>query len=278
MQRFSENAWLRRSNGENPAGGTWRHHLKKDGTVITVEVTHSSIEYAGRKAVLVVIHDVTDRIRYEEAVRQSTKMEAVGRLAGGIAHDFNNVLTIILGYCNLTLSQLKPHDELRPNIEGIRRAADRAALLTRQMLAFSRRQVLQPRILDLNAIVADTSKLLERLVGEDIELITTFDIELSFVKVDPSQIEQILMALAMNARDAMPDGGRIVIETRNIELDAGYAFGHVSAAAGKYVLLSVGDDGAGIDKETQQHLFEPFFTTKQQGQEPDSDSPWSTES
>src|SRR5262245_29154557 len=231
-------------------GGTWRHS-KKDGTIITVEVTHSRVLYNGCDAFFAVMNDITQRKKYEETLTHSTKMEAVGRLAGGVAHDFNNILTIILGYCNLTLDQLKPWDPLRQNIEGVRKAAERAALLTRQMLAFSRRQVLQPKVLDLNAIVEDTSKMLRRLISEDIDLETALDPSLDRIKADPGQIEQILINLTVNARDAMPDGGRIVIETRNAQLDSDYALSHVETKPGRYVLIAVSDDGIGMDKDTQ---------------------------
>ncbi len=243
------------------SGGPWRHK-KKDGAIIFVEVTHSRIEHKGRRAFLVLIHDVTERTRYEEALRQSMKMEAVGRLAGGVAHDFNNMLTIILGYCNLTLDQLPGADPLRSNIEGIRKAAERAALLTRQMLAFSRRQVLQPRILDLNEIITDISKMIRRLIGENIELVISPDRTLHRVKADPSQIEQILMNLIVNSRDAMPDGGRIVIETRNVELDENYTRRHAASHPGGYAMIAVTDNGMGMDAKTTQLIFEPFFTTK----------------
>jgi PAS domain S-box-containing protein len=213
----------------------------------------------------VYFRDITRRKQLEEQLLQSQKMEAVGRLAGGIAHDFNNLLTTINGYSELTLRQLAPGDPLHNNVEEIRKAASRAASLTSQLLAFSRRQVLQPKVLDLNAVVSDTGKMLRRLIGEDIELVTILDSEAGRVKADPHQIEQVLMNLAVNARDAMPDGGQLIIETMNVELDEEYAGQHISIRPGPYVMLAVSDTGDGMDEETQSRIFEPFFTTKERG-------------
>jgi two-component system, cell cycle sensor histidine kinase and response regulator CckA len=209
--------------------------------------------------------DVTDRKQLEEQFRQAQKMEAVGRLAGGIAHDFNNLLMVIQGYADLLTDRLPEGEGLRRNAEQIQMAAQRASGLTRQLLAFSRKQMLAPRVLNIQNIVADMEKILQRLIGEDIELLTSSDPDLWLVKADRSQIEQVIMNLAVNARDAMPEGGRLTIEACNVELDE--SFGHAPAmlAPGRYVLLAVTDSGTGMDAETQAHIFEPFFTTKEKG-------------
>lgn len=197
--------------------------------------------------------------------QQSQKMEAVGRLAGGVAHDFNNVLTAITGYSDLSLRRLKPEDHLHLNITEIKKAAQRAAALTHQLLAFSRKQVLQPRVLDLNAIVSEMDKMLRRMIGEDLELLFDLTPELGRVKADPGQVQQILMNLVINARDAMPDGGKLTIQTANTYLDEEYARQHVAVLPGAYVMLAVSDNGSGMDESTQARIFEPFFTTKEQG-------------
>jgi PAS domain S-box-containing protein len=250
-----------------PQVGGSRRHVKKDGTIIHVDVCYSRIPYGESQAFLTVVFDVTERKRYEERLLHSAKMEALGRLAGGVAHDFNNLLTIILGYSNIALDSLPPNDPLRPNLDGIRKAAERAAALTRQMLTFSRRQVLQPKLLNLNEILSDTSKMLRRLINEDIELSIVADRELHAIMADPVQIEQILINLTVNARDAMPTGGTIAFETRNVDLNEWEAGNSPHPAppdlkAGRYVLLCVKDDGRGMDENTQSHIFEPFFTTK----------------
>lgn len=206
--------------------------------------------------------DVTERKRMEEQLRLAQKMEAIGRLAGGIAHDFNNLLTAINGYSALILERLDWDDPVRKDIEVINNAGERAAALTRQLLAFSRKQVLEPEVIDLNSVVADMDKILRRVIGEDIDLVTVLQPKLAPVKVDPAQVEQIILNLAVNARDAMPDGGKVTIETSNVELDEEYAKHHVSATPGSYVMLAVSDAGVGMDAETQKRIFEPFFTTK----------------
>jgi PAS domain S-box-containing protein len=222
----------------------------------------------GRKGVadqvLGVSTDITERKRAEDQLRQSQKMEAVGQLAGGVAHDFNNLLGVITGYAGLLLKDIGPEHTGARRLEQIHKAADRAAALTRQLLAFSRKQVLQPRVLDLNAVVSDVEKMLGRLIGEDIQIITVLKAE-GRVKADPGQIEQVVMNLAVNARDAMPRGGKLVLETDDVELDENYLPTHPGARPGPHVLLAVSDTGHGIDAETLTRIFEPFFTTKDQG-------------
>ena len=192
-------------------------------------------------------------------------MEAVGRLAGGVAHDFNNILTAIGVYRDLLLADLPLNDPRREEVDEIHRAADRAAALTQQLLAFSRRQVLQPKVIDLNALVSNVEKLLRRLIGEDVLLATSLAEDLGRVRVDPGQVEQVIVNLAVNARDAMPAGGRLTLETRNVHLDAAYAAEHRSAVPGPYVVIAVSDTGTGMSAEVQSHMFEPFFTTKEVG-------------
>jgi PAS domain S-box-containing protein len=201
----------------------------------------------------------------EEQLRQSQKMEAIGKLAGGVAHDFNNLLTAITGYSDLSLRRLEAGHPLRRNLEEIKKAGERAATLTRQLLAFSRKQMLQPKVLDLNAVIVDMFKLLQRLIGEDIDLLSSLNPSLGQVKADPGQLQQVLMNLCVNARDAMPQGGKLTIKTSNIYVDEEYANRHVSVQPGEYVLLSISDTGCGMDARTQERVFEPFFTTKEQG-------------
>src|ERR1700722_2639401 len=209
--------------------------------------------------------DITDRKQLEEQLRQAQKMEAVGRLAGGIAHDFNNLLMVIQGYADLLAERLPEGNSLRRNAEQIQTASQRATSLTRQLLAFSRKQMLAPKVLNVQAVVADMEKILRRLIGEDVQLETSSAPDLGLVKADRSQIEQVILNLAVNARDAMPEGGRLTIETANAELDASFAHPPAVLAPGKYVMLAVTDNGCGMDSETQAHIFEPFFTTKEKG-------------
>ena len=201
----------------------------------------------------------------EEQLRQWQRVEAIGRLAGGVAHDFNNLLMTILGCSELLLRDFDPQDPRREEVEEIRRAAQRATSLTHQLLAFGRRQVLQPQVLGLNEIVENMNRMLRRLIGEDIQFLTILTPGLWPVKVDPGQIEQVIMNLVVNARDAMPDGGRLTIETANVNLDAEYARRHIAVKPGAYVMLAVTDTGCGMDVVTRSHLFEPFFTTKEKG-------------
>jgi two-component system, cell cycle sensor histidine kinase and response regulator CckA len=209
--------------------------------------------------------DITDRKQLEEQLRQAQKMEAVGRLAGGIAHDFNNLLMVIQGYADLLAERLPERDPLRRNAEQIQTASQRATSLTRQLLAFSRKQMLAPKVLNVQSVVADMEKILHRLIGEDVRLESSSAPNLGLVKADRSQIEQVILNLAVNARDAMPDGGRLTIETANVELDATCSHPPAMLSPGKYVMLAVTDNGCGMDAETQAHIFEPFFTTKEKG-------------
>ncbi len=212
-----------------------------------------------------IVRDVTEQKQLEEQLRQAQKMEAVGNLAGGIAHDFNNLLTVIGGRSHLLTMRLPPEDPLRREVEIIGKTAERAARLTQQLLAFSRKQVLQPRVLDLNEIVREMDRILQRLIGEHIELRTVLGADLGRVRADPGQIEQVILNLAVNARDAMPEGGRLTIETGSVELDAAYAREHVGVQPGPHVMLAVSDTGVGMDAQTQARIFEPFFTTKEAG-------------
>ena len=244
--------------------GNWKHR-KKDGKVIDAEITAHELEYSGKRVRLMVAQDVSERHILEHQLRQSQKMEAVGRLAGGVAHDFNNLLMVIKGHTELLRKVLPPAEEYSRKIEQIERAADRASGLTRQLLAFSRLQMLQPKVMNLNDAVADMGRLLPRLIGEDIELVIHASENLGAIRADCSQMEQIIMNLAVNARDAMPDGGKLIIETCNVELDHLYNEKHPIVREGHYVLLCVSDTGTGMSLETQGHIFEPFFTTKAQG-------------
>jgi two-component system cell cycle sensor histidine kinase/response regulator CckA len=218
------------------------------------------------------ISDITERKRAEEEMktleeqfRQSQKMEAIGRLAGGVAHDFNNILTVIGGHCEISLLGLREEDPHRENIMEIKRVADRAANLTRQLLAFSRRQIIQAKILDLNTILKDMNKMLYRIIGEDIELIMDLSEGLGKVKTDPGQIAQVILNLAVNARDAMPSGGKLLIETANMEFDEVYARSPVGMKPGHYVMFSISDTGVGMTPEVKERISEPFFTTKEMG-------------
>ena len=242
----------------------WRHR-KRDGTSIDVEVTASPIVFEGRRARLILAHDVTEQKALEVQFLQSQKMESVGRLAGGVAHDFNNLLGVITGYTELLRRRVSRDERLLKYSDDILKASQRAADLTRQLLAFSRKQVLQPRILGLGEIVADTEKMLRRVIGEDVQLRTSIAEDLEAVLADRGQVEQVLMNLAVNARDAMPHGGHLTIGAANAELDEAYTRTRPEAVPGPYVMLSVTDSGEGMSEETQARIFEPFFTTKEPG-------------
>jgi PAS domain S-box-containing protein len=239
---------------------------RKDGSPVWVIQNVSLLKNEdGEEMLLGTVFDVTERRRLEEQLLQSQKMEAVGRLAGGIAHDFNNLLTAIAGYSDLLLSDLPANDPRRESAVEIREAGRRAAGLTQQLLAFSRRQVLEPRVLDLNAVIAGMEKMLRRVIGEDIELTTALDPDLWRTMADPGQIEQAIVNLAVNARDAMPRGGRLTLETANVTLDEKFASAYATVQPGPHVMLAVSDNGIGMDAALQARLFEPFFTTKERG-------------
>jgi two-component system cell cycle sensor histidine kinase/response regulator CckA len=239
---------------------------RKDGREVWLSDTAVTVQGSDSHPVMEgIMVDITERKALETQLQQSRKMEAVGRLAGGIAHDFNNLLTIISGYTELALSRPSLPNEAHADIERIENAAGRAAALVRQLLAFSRKQVLQPKILDLNKIVLNLDSLLRRLMDERIEMVTRVKDDLGKVKADPAQVEQVIMNLVVNARDAMPEGGRLMVETCNADLDALYAVDHVTVKPGRYVMLAVSDTGVGMDRQTIAHIFEPFFTTKESG-------------
>jgi two-component system cell cycle sensor histidine kinase/response regulator CckA len=235
---------------------------RKDGSVFAAEVSANPMPDGN---LLGMIQDISEQRKLEEQFRQSQKMEAVGQLAGGVAHDFNNLLSVILGYSSMLLETLKPNDPLYSDIEEIQTAGSRASELTRQLLTFSRRQVLQPRVIELNQIVAGLEKMLGRLIGENINLSFLTSESLGRVCADPGQLEQVIVNLVVNARDAMPKGGKLTIETENVYLDEAYAAVHLGVASGSYIMLAVSDTGHGMDNATQTRIFEPFFTTKEKG-------------
>jgi two-component system cell cycle sensor histidine kinase/response regulator CckA len=243
-----------------------RFHRKKDETVLPVEITARHFTWHGRGVHIAAIRDITDRVRLEDQLRQAQKMEAIGRLTAGIAHDFNNLLTAINGFAELMRFEVAPEDPLSELVEKVLTSGRRAADLVRQLLAFSRKQILEPRVLNLNNVVTNLGKMLHRIIGEHIEIQTILAPDLWTVKVDPTQIEQVIVNLAVNARDAMLTGGRLTIETANVVLDESYAASHLEVQAGEHVLLAVSDTGKGMSEEVKAHIFEPFFTTKEIGQ------------
>jgi PAS domain S-box-containing protein len=251
--------------GPETIDGESKHRLK-DGRIIDVNITAHPIEWRGRNAVLVVAQDITEQKRLQREFLQAQKMEAVGALAAGVAHDFNNLLTVVKGYCSLVLEQLTPENPIYEEICEINRAGERAATLSRQLLAFSRKEIFQPKVLNLNDVVGEIDRMLRRMIGADIELVTRLDPALGRAKADPGQMEQIIMNLAVNARDAMPKGGKLIIETSNTAWEGPKAIGHSRLPKpGRYIMLTVTDTGSGMNSETQSRIFEPFFTTKEAG-------------
>jgi two-component system cell cycle sensor histidine kinase/response regulator CckA len=242
----------------------WRHR-RKDGSLIDVQISADRFPFAGWAARLVVATDVSEKRKIEAQLRQSQKLDAIGRLAGGIAHDFNNLLTVILGQAELLKLSVAVSDLDRGRVDEIIGASQRASAMTRQLLTFSRKEMLMPVVLDLNQVVTESTRMLGRLIGEDVELVVVPGANLGRVKADPGQIDQVIMNLAINSRDAMPDGGKLTIETINVELDDTYQRQHPSVTPGHYVLLAITDTGCGMDAATQARIFEPFFTTKEAG-------------
>jgi len=238
---------------------------RRDGTEFPVEVSLSNIETGEGFFAIAFVSDISQRKQLEEQLVHAQKMEAVGRLAGGVAHDFNNMLTVISGYTRMILDELSPLDPLREYADEIGNAAHRAGAITNQLLAFSRRQVIQPRVINVNTVVGQTERMLRRLLGEDIQLTLNLREGVGNIRIDPNQIEQAIVNLAVNARDAMPAGGRINIETENTQLGEDYAMNHLGVKPGDFVMIAMTDTGHGMDAATRQRIFEPFFTTKERG-------------
>ena len=243
---------------------TWK---RKDGRLLSVQLSVRAVRKGAGEVEYyeTFVRDVTEQRRLQQQLVQSQKMEAVGRLAGGIAHDFNNLLTVITSYSDLLLQDLGGEDPKREDVEQVRKAAEGAAALTRQLLAFSRQQVLAPRVVSLSVVVQGVEKMLRRVIGEDVDLVTALDLNVGSVKADVGQLEQVLMNLAVNARDAMPTGGKLTIETANVEHDPDYAREREAALLRRFVMLAVSDTGIGMDEATKARIFEPFFTTKEPG-------------
>jgi len=255
------------TEGSGETKANINQNLRKDGNIVTcrwqdVVIRDSEGRVSGMLATAI---DVTEQVRLEEQLNQAQKLESVGRLAGGMAHDFNNLLTTILGYCELISMDQDLNDTVAEGIEDIKKSAQRGAGLIRQLLAFSRKQILQPRLINLNELITDIEKMLRSLIEENIELITKLEPEIKQIKADPVQIEQVIMNLAMNSRDAMPEGGKLTIETGNVYLDHDYCRMQPEVQPGDYVLLAVSDNGHGMAEEIRDHIFDPFFTTKEVG-------------
>jgi PAS domain S-box-containing protein len=255
----------KRERGESVPDRYTFHILTKAGKVLDLETSVSQIEWEGKPATLGICRDMTEHLSLELQLHQAMKMEAVGRLAGGVAHDFNNLLTVIHGHAELAMMTVDPRDPLHNNVDEILKAAQRAAVLVRQLLAFSRKQPMEPKIIRLNDVLTDLNKMLRRIIGEDIDLQIGLEEELWTVKVDPGQMEQVIINLSVNARDAMPAGGMLMLETQNVQFDAEYVRTHTEASVGPYVMLAVSDNGTGMDEEVKKRIFEPFFTTKVEG-------------
>jgi len=237
-------------------------YATSEGDTREADISAELVDLAGQSCMLAITRDITETLRLESQLRQSQKMEAVGRLAGGVAHDFNNLLGVIFGYSDLSLRLIEPENPVSRHLEQIQKASERAVSLTRQLLAFSRQQVVFPKILDLNEVVHNVTTMLQRLVGEDVVISFRSEVRIGSIKADPGQIDQILMNLVVNARDAMPRGGEIIIETGRAELDEHYVFRHPGSHAGQHVVLAVSDTGCGMDENIKSKIFEPFFTTK----------------
>jgi PAS domain S-box-containing protein len=264
-----ESAFYRELWGKISTGEVWRGRFvnrKKDGTLFTEDAVIAPVrdEKGAVTNYIAIKRDITHELELEGQYRQTQKIDSIGRLAGGVAHDFNNILAVICGHTDLALAQLSPDAPLRSNLECIQESAERAANLTRQLLAFARRQVIEPRRINLNELIVNLNKMLRRLIGEDIKLVTHTATDLGQVRADPGQIEQVVLNLVVNARDAMPDGGTLTIRTENVTIDEDYARRHL-VTPGDYVMVSVADTGVGMTDEVKQHIFEPFFTTKEQG-------------
>jgi PAS domain S-box-containing protein len=264
-----DSAFYRQLWGKISAGEVWRGRFinkKKDGTLFTEDAVIAPVrdEKGAVTNYIAIKRDISHELELEVQYRQTQKIDSIGRLAGGVAHDFNNILAVICGHTDLALAQLSPDAPLRSNLECIQESADHAANLTRQLLAFGRGQVIEPRRINLNELIVNLNKMLRRLIGEDIKLVTQTAPDLGQIKADPGQIEQVLLNLVVNARDAMPDGGTLTIRTDNVTLDEDYARSHL-ISPGDYVMVSVSDTGVGMTDEVKQHIFEPFFTTKEQG-------------
>ena len=264
-----DSAFYRELWAKISAGEVWRGRFinkKKDGTLFTEDAVIAPVrdEKGAVTNYIAIKRDISHELELEVQYRQTQKIDSIGRLAGGVAHDFNNILAVICGHTDLALAQLSPDAPLRSNLECIQESAERAANLTRQLLAFARRQVIEPRRINLNELIVNLNKMLHRLIGEDIKLVTQTAPDLGQIKADPGQIEQVLLNLVVNARDAMPDGGTLTIRTANVTLDEDYARRHL-ITPGDYVMVSVSDTGVGMTDEVKQHIFEPFFTTKEQG-------------
>ena len=261
---FYRELWTRISAGE-----VWRGRFinkKKNGRLFTEDAVIAPVrdEKGAVTNYIAIKRDISHELELENQYRQTQKIDSIGRLAGGVAHDFNNILAVICGHTDLALMQLSPDAPLRSSLECIQESAERAANLTRQLLAFARRQVIEPRLINLNELIVNLNKMLRRLIGEDIKLVTQSKPDLGAIKADPGQIEQVLLNLVVNARDAMPDGGTLTIHTDNVTLDEDYARRHL-VTPGEYVMVSVSDTGVGMTDEVKLHIFEPFFTTKEQG-------------
>jgi PAS domain S-box-containing protein len=265
---YPRSAFREQIEREGEARGLEAAWKRRDGSVIFVRESARAFRADDGRVLYYdgIVEDVTERRRLEEQLRQAQKMEAVGRLASGVAHDFNNLLTIIMGYSDLLLERVSLPDGMRSPVKEIEKAADQAASLTRQLLAFARKQVLQPHIVDLNSLLTNVDKMLRPMIGKNIELVTHLPSGLGRVNADPGQIEQVIMNLAVHARDAMPQGGQLTLEAANVELDSSYASSQESVLPGHYVMIAVSDTGIGMDAETRARVFQPFFTAKQRGE------------